>query len=299
MSDQKNQNEQEFFAVVATGRKGLEQMAEKMGGEIMQIATDQVRKAGSTWLKKAIVSAANSEAIADVLKTKQGLFSIYKAWGKAAGMGLQMGGQFPHAHLTPYAGKVELIISAEGYKHAAIHGPGAVLSDCEIRRIYEGEEFRIDFAKGEIVHNFDLKKERGKLVGIYGILTKTDGQKSVDFMSKTEALMIRDSHSKAYSAFLAKKISSTPWSTDEDAMIEKTAAKKFLKKYAAESEGLAQIFAGDLDDEEIETPKNNSDRMAAHLEKKVEKIDNEIMGEAEEIEEKTPEEKDDGPELFV
>lgn len=297
---EKNQAEQEFFAVVATGRKGLEEMAGKMQGELMSIAAKSVREAGSTWMQRAVVSIANNDNLKDVLQTKAGLFSVYKSLAKAATMGLQIGGQFPHGHLTPYDGKVELIVSADGYKHAAVHGPGAVLSDCMFRRVYEGEQFSIDFSRAEVRHTYDGKADRGKLIGVYGILTRTDGAVAVDYMTRIEALQIRDGHSRAY------KNGKGPWKTDEDAMIEKTAAKKFLRKYAAEAEGLAMLFAQDTDEPESyePPPRDVSDRMAGRLDKATTKMaasaEAPIQAQAEVVEDPAPkaEASQGGAELF-
>lgn len=263
-----NQKEQEFFAVVSTGRRGLEEMTDKMQGEIMSIAAKSVVDAGATWFKRAIVSIANNDQLGEVLKTKTGLFSIYKGLTKAATMGLQIGGQFPQCYLTPYAGKAELIVSAEGYKHAAVHGPGAVLSDVQIERVYDGDQVRIDKGAGMVEHVVDVTKDRGKLIGIYGIITKTDGKRLVDYMSRSEAMQIRDTHSTAY------KNRKGPWISDEDAMIEKTAAKKFLRRFAAEAEGLAMLFGNDAEDYQEQfdpPPRDVSDRMAGHLDRKVER----------------------------
>lgn len=290
-----NQNEQEFFAVVATGRKGLEEMAGKMQGELMSIAAKSVREAGSTWMQRAVVSIANNDNLKEVLQTKAGLFSVYKSLAKAATMGLQIGGQFPHGHLTPYDGKVELIVSAEGYKHSAVHGPGAVLSDCVFRRVYEGEQFSIDFAAGTVSHAYDGKADRGKLLGVYGIMTRTDGAVGVDYMTRIEALQIRDGHSKAF------KAGKGPWKTDEDAMVEKTAAKKFLRKYAAEAEGLAMLFAQDTDDQDAyePPPRDVSERMAGRLDKATTKMaasaerEQPIQAHAEVVEDPSPESEPD------
>jgi recombination protein RecT len=265
-----NQNEAEFFAVATTGRRGLEEMTAKMGGELMSIAAKSVRDAGQTWIQRAVVSIANNDQLADVIKTKTGLFSIYKGLAKAATMGLQIGGQFPQAYLTPYDGKAELIVSAEGYKHAAVHGPGAVLADVVFRRVYDGEQFSIDFARAEVKHSYDGKADRGKLVGVYCVMTRPDGAQAVDYMTKLEALAIRDGHSRAY------KMGKGPWKTDEDAMIEKTAAKKFLRKYAAEAEGLAMLFAQDSDEPAEDTtppPRDVSDRMAGRLDSQTAKME--------------------------
>jgi phage RecT family recombinase len=262
-----NQNEKEFFAVAATGRKGLEEMAGKMQGELMQIAAESVRKAGSTWMQRAVVSIANNDNLREVLQSKQGLFSVYKSLAKAATMGLQIGGQFPQAHLTPFQGKVELIVSAEGYKHAAVHGPGAVLSSVDVRRVYDGEQVHIDVGGGKVDHVIDVTKDRGKLIGVYGIMVTADGRRIVEYMTRDEALSIRDRHSVAY------RSGKGPWKTDEDAMIEKTAAKKFLRRFAAEAEGLALLFGGDDQDEDYTPPPRDvSERMAGHLETKVERV---------------------------
>lgn len=273
MAETKNQTEGEFFAVVETGRRGLESMAEKMGGELMSIAAKSVTEAGPAWLKRAVVFIANNESLAPVLQTKTGLFSVYKALTKAAVMGLQIGGQFPQAHLIPYGGKAELIVSAEGYKHAAVNGPGAVLSSCEIRRVYDGDDVRIDIGAGKVDHVIDVTKERGKLIGVYGIMRRLDGTTCVDWMTASEALSVRDAHSTAW-----KNNRPTPWKSDPEAMIEKTAAKKFLRRYAAEAEGLAMLFGQDSDEpaeEYTPPPRDVSERMAARLDRKAAAVDSE------------------------
>lgn len=257
--------EAEFFALQTTGRKGLEEAVDKMTPEIMAVAAPDVVKAGSVWLQRAVVSVANNDKLVDVIKTRTGLFSIIKCFEKAATMGLQLGGQFPQAHLVPFAGQASLIIDQRGYKHAACYGPGAVLDDIAIRRVYEGEDFAIDFAANTVRHTYDGKKARGKLVGVYGIITKRGGEQSIDYMTVDEARQVRNAHSIAW-----KKDGDTPWKTDEDMMVEKTAAKRFLKPYAASSEGLSMLLSSD--DEPYTppdpTPRNNGDRMAEHLDRK-------------------------------
>ena len=58
-------------------------------------------------------------------------------------------------------------------------------------------------------------------------------------------------------------------------MIEKTAAKKFLRPFAAESEGIAMLFSDDIDEQEpyTEPERNISDRMTNHLKEKNENLD--------------------------
>ena len=234
-TNDQNQTPADEQALVATGRKGLEHAVQVMERDIMVVAAPDVQKQGSAWLQRAIVSIATTESkgLRECLQTKPGILSVIKGMQRAATMGLQIGGQFPHCHLVAYDSKAELVVSAQGYKHAAIHGQGATLTDFDIGRVYEGDQVKIDKGAATVSHTIDPMKERGKLVGVYGIITKRDGTKRVEFMSKADALRIRDAHSAAYKAGR-----STPWKTDEDAMVEKTAAKSFLRPYAAEAEGI-------------------------------------------------------------
>jgi recombinational DNA repair protein RecT len=274
----KNQTPTEENAVVATGRKGLEKAVAAMQSDIMAVAAPSVRSAGDTWLQRAIISVVNDDnpKVRECLQSKTGQLSIIKCFEQAATMGLQLGGQFKHGHLTAFEGKAELIVDQNGYKFMTCHGHGAVLKDIAIRRVYEGEQFKIDFSANTVEHSYDGKAERGKLVGVYGILTKLDGDQVVEYMTRAEALRIRDAHSRGWQAFKAGRTKDNFWNTDEDAAIEKTAAKKFLRPFAAKSEGLAMLYSSEDDIEPADyqpPPRDVSDRMAAHLESKAERID--------------------------
>jgi len=263
-----NQTPEEEQAIVATGRKGLERAVQAMQSDIMAVAAPDIIKAGNAWIQRAIISIAGNDNLKSVLQTKPGILSVIKGIQKAATMGLQIGGQFPHCHIVGYSDKAELIISAQGYKHAAIHGQGATLQDIEVSRIYEGDQVNIDKGSGTVKHTIDPMKDRGKLVGVYGIITLLSGAKRVEYMAKADALRIRDAHSAGY-----KSGRPSPWKTDEDSMIEKTAVKSFLRPYAAEAEGLAMLYTSEDDPEEYTPPPRDvSDRMAGVLDRKTEKV---------------------------
>lgn len=270
-----NQTGEEFFAITATGRAGVKDMIAKMGDEIWSVAPPAIQSQRDTWFKRAFVALVNNDALKDVLATKTGVFSVYKSLAKAAGMGLQIGGHVPQAHLVPFQGKAELIVSAEGYRHAAVNGPAPVLEAFEVRPVYDGEAFRIDFAAAEVQHSYDGKAERGKLLGVYGIMTRTDGRREVAYMTRTEIEAIRDGHSSAY-----KNGRQTPWKSDFDMMAVKTATKRFLRPYAAESEGLALLYQQDQEPaqvaqeiEPVAAPRDVTERMASRLDKAAAKLE--------------------------
>jgi phage RecT family recombinase len=265
---EKNQTPDEQTAVAVGGRKGLERAVEAMRADIMAVAAADIAKHGDQYLQRAIISISGNESLKGCLATRPGQLSVIKSIQKAATMGLQIGGQFPQCHLVGYADKAELIVSAQGYKHAAIHGNGATLEDIEVSRVYEGDKVRIDKGAATVSHQIDPMAERGKLVGVYAIITKRNGKRLVEYMSKADALRIRDAHSTAY-----KSGRSSPWKTDEDAMVEKTAIKAFLRPYAAESEGLAMLYSSEDDAQDwTPPPRDVTDRMGAHLEARAERI---------------------------
>jgi len=262
------QEEKNFFAVIQTGKNGLVDMTQKRMSDIMGVAAKNVKDAGNAWIQRAIISISSDAKLMQVASTNSGLFSIYKALLKAATMGLQLGGQFQQAYMVPYGDTVELIPTRDGYKQAATNGPGAVLANFEIGRVYDGEDVKINPRTGDVEHIITTSVQRGKLKGVYGIMTRTDGEKRADYMTREEALKIRDSHSRAFS-----NGKNSPWHTDEDAMIEKTAAKKFLRPYAAESEGLAMLYASDDPGEYESTPVDVSERVSSRINKNLEKAE--------------------------
>lgn len=235
---EKNQTEGEFFSLVGTGRKGIESMLSKMGDEIKKISSPNVNRDFDTWKTRALVEIATDENLRSVISTRTGIFSIYQGLAKAATMGLQIGGQFPHAYFVPMGGKAVLIPSQDGYAFMATYGPGRVLSIAPLlREVYEKDEFRIDDAAKTYIHNFSPFKDRGKLVGFFTVLVYIDKRKMIPYVTMDEVEKIEQGYGNLNSpAYKKSKID----------MDRKTAFKKLLKPIAKEAEGLAMMMA--LDD---------------------------------------------------
>lgn len=84
-----------------------------------------------------------------------------------------------------------------------------------------------------IIHKIDFKGERGEVYAVYAQATLRDGGIIFDVMTRKQIDAIRD-RSDAYRAFVAKKIKSTPWSTDWSEMARKTVFRR-LSKYLPSS----------------------------------------------------------------
>lgn len=293
---EKNQTEGEFFALVGTGRKGVESMLETMGPEIAKIAAPNVGGNFDTWKARALVDVSNRDELREVLQTKPGIFSVYKALSKCATMGLQIGGQFPHAYLVPKEGKATLVVTAEGYAFAAVHGPGSVLRIVPaLGKVYEKDTFRIDASAGTFEHQFEAFGDRGKIVGYYMRLEYNDGHVEIPIATRAEVVGI----SNAYSTKVFPSGKKAPaWSKSEEEMYDKIAAKRLLKKPAREAEGLAMLLS--LDEyEEPEPrqapPRDVTERLGGRLDDAAASFE---VQDSEPEEEAEPAETGDGKEIF-
>ena len=248
-----NQNEKEFFALVTTGRKGVEDMFGQLGGELARVAAPNVKKSFGVWQERALVEISNRDELKDVINSKAGIFSVYKSLAKAATLGIQIGGAIaPHAYLMPKGGAANLVVTAEGYAFAAVHGPGAVLMNVpQLMKVYVNDTFSIDSAAGKFVHNFSPFGDRGKLLGYFMKLEYKDGHVEIPHIMRTKVEEISDAYStKEFST--GKK--APAWAKSPEEMFDKIATKQLLKKPVKESEGLAMLISCDeFDDYEPAT----------------------------------------------
>ena len=236
---QKNQTPEEFFAVVTTGRKGVEDMLAKMGGEIQAVGADNLKesKAFETWKMRALVEVSTNEALQkyNVLGTRPGLFSVYQALAKSANMGLQFGGHFPQAYLVPKEGKAVLIVSEEGLAFIATYGPGAVLRvKPELHEVFEKDRFSIDDALREYQHEYAPFAERGKLIGYFTVLEYKDGRKQIPYILQSKVRQIEAAYGGEKNQAYEKAI---------EQIDRKTAMKAMLRPVAKEAEGLAMAYS--------------------------------------------------------
>lgn len=264
-----NQSEGEYFPVVTRGRRGVEDMLTIMHDEFLQLAAPNVRKGFDTWKARAMMDIISRDELLPILQTRKGLFSIAKGLSRCAVMGIQFGGHFPQAYFMPEGETAALDITWEGYAFIAAHGPGAVLKKApELVRVYEQDTFGINQAKGEVTaHNFDPRKERGKLAGWYMKLEYLDGTVEVPFITVEKVEQINNNYSKKLTN-AGKEMPA--WKKSPEEMKDKTAAKQLLKKPAKLSEGLAMALTADDDGPPLEEPaapppRDVTDRVGSRL----------------------------------
>lgn len=157
--------------------------------------------------------------------------SLLAACSKAAADGLILDGR-EAALVIDYKGEVQYRPMMRGLLKLA-HNSGAIRSIVvEVAR--ENDVFDYSpTAVPPIAHRIDLRKPRGEVFAVYAIATLEGGGIVHDVMTVEDVNRIRD-RSDAWKAFTAKKISSTPWSTDWSEMARKTVFRR-LSKYLPSS----------------------------------------------------------------
>lgn len=283
-----NQSEKEFFALVATGRKGVEEMFLAMSPEMQGIAAPNIASDFDTWKMRALVDVTTNENLRPVIQTREGIHSVYACLSKALVMGLQVGGQFPHMYLAPKAGKAILIPSQDGYIFMTTYGPGALFRvEPQLREVYEKDKIQIREAEGKWVHEYPEDNpfsDRGKLVGYFTVLEFKDGRRGIPYVRINEVEDIENAYGNKGSPMYTKSLIDAH---------RKTAMKKMLKPYAKLCEGIAMLMS--LDEyaegqaEPEPSPRNVTERTSARLDAAVKGFDPEPP--AEKPEPVTPAEK--------
>lgn len=295
-----NQTEAEFFALVATGTKSVESIFSNYGKKIMQRSAPNLRDDGAfeIWGARVIFEIASDDKLMPLLNTKKGVVSAYRAINQAAIDGLQIGGAKPQTYFVPRGGEICLDIADRGMEFVCVYGPGAVLTQVpQLIKIYDGDDVRVDEAEGRILYPKGEGKKifgNGKLVGYAMELEYKDGRRQVERITLEKCRQIEDKYGQNGSNGEKK---SPAYSKSLEEMDEKTARKSMLKRAFAEAEGRAMALA--LTDapmqeipQEVEDPppRDVSDRMAAHLDRKAERSAAvEAVEDAEVVEEAAPE----------
>lgn len=175
----------------------------------------------------------------DLLKKCDPL-SILSAAKLAASLDLSISPTLGYAYIVPYGDKAQFQISAKGLIQLA-HRTGQYLR-INKGAIREGEIKFIDPITGEYEVG---ARTSDKVVGYAAYFELKNGFRAMLYMTKEDV----ENHAQAYSkAFQLDKKSgrkSSPWSTNFDAMAEKTVLKKLLRDYGLVSTLIEKALQSD------------------------------------------------------
>lgn len=182
--------------------------------------------------------------------------SILRSVINLAQVGLTLNPVSKFAYLIPrYNGKtkeMECVLEPDYRGFCKLLTDSGAVTSLTANVIYEGDKAIVDLASPEKVKEhipyFMVGQGKGKIIAVYSIATLPDGSKHFEGMSYGDVLEIRD-RSESYKAFMAGKIPTCIWVSDEQEMCRKTVIKRHYK-YLPKSQGMEKFEkAVELDNE--------------------------------------------------
>ena len=157
--------------------------------------------------------------------------SVINAVTNIAAIGISLNPARKQAYLIPRKvnGQMEICLDLSyiGLLDLAVASGSILWGQAEIVR--ENDGFTLNGFDKAPTHVFNpFGKERGAIVGAYVVVKTHSGDYLTTTMSIDEVHSIRD-RSEAWKAYLAKKVNTCPWLTDEGEMIKKTVIKRAYK----------------------------------------------------------------------
>jgi len=285
--------------------KSLMSMVSTYKDRMMKRASDSLRNSSpdkqDQFLMRTIASIIKNDNLKDCFNTHQGKVSIYMLIDDCLKTGLELE---KHAYAIPYSKKVRsgnadiwikeasFQIKREGYHALLCGGEKPIFKDLLWGVVYEKEKnnIKINRATGEVDHPIFIDEDRGKAIGCWVQAIHLDGKKEAEFYPVSRIFEIRDNHSKTYQDYLAKKVSTSAWVTDEIPMIEKTAIKAFCRPYADVKDELANAFYSEREENIPENVRSMEDIASEIADESIENFKEAKRNVKEEIpEEKEPE----------
>lgn len=170
------------------------------------------------------VQTSSASKFTDLLECNRR--SLWQACMRAAQDGLLPDGR--EGAVIKYGDDAQWVPMVAGIRKKARNS--GEISTWDVHCVYKNDKFVLKLGdEPSIEHTYDLAQPRGELIGAYSVALLKDGSKSYEVMSIDEIRAIRD-RSQAWKAYVAKKIKTTPWSTDEAEMARKTVAKRHAKQ---------------------------------------------------------------------
>lgn len=160
--------------------------------------------------------------------------AVFNEVAKAAALGLYLDPTLGEAYLiTGWSGAAKALVPQLrlGYRGLIKLGrQSGEIASVYAHAVHENDMFKALMGTEQmLVHEPDYMRERGEVVLYYAVVKYRDGTVDFEPMSIADIHTIRD-RSDGYRAWLDKKISSTPWATDEGEMAKKTVLRRLMKR---------------------------------------------------------------------
>lgn len=207
-------------------KKNEKRIAAKLGG---MIKWEYFCSAFLTMVEKNPMLAQCSEA------------SLVRAVLDAAQLRLIPDGVLGEAYLVPYGKTATLIVGYKGLIQLCLRS--GQVKKISARMVYENDYFKYEYGMNEACTHIPTEEEAGQVRGAYAVFEMADGVKGFEFWPYKKLM----NHKIQYSKGLDKKDSkgkyTSPWRTNEEAMILKTTLRSITKLLPKSIEEISQANA--------------------------------------------------------
>ncbi len=166
--------------------------------------------------------------------------SVVGAAGLAASVHLSLTPSLGQAYIVPYRGKALFQIGKRGLIQLA-HRTGKYVA-LHAGKVYEGQISGFNPVTGEPIVGEKISDE---VVGYVAYMRLNNGFEKTLYMSKAEIEEHAEKYSQSYAYDKRSRKQSSPWSTNFDAMAEKTVLKRLLNNWGILSAEMATVIQGD------------------------------------------------------
>jgi recombination protein RecT len=144
--------------------------------------------------------------------------------------GLTLNPVMGHGYLVPRKGKAVFQPGYQGLIYLLVKSD--IVRQVEARVVYENDEFSLEYGTHTNIIHKPVMKDRGEIVGFYGVATDANGMRYVEHMTKEEVMAnaLRSDMNKK-----EKKLTGA-WDTDYSEMGRKTVIRR-LYKYLPKTTG--------------------------------------------------------------
>jgi len=188
--------------------------------------------------------------------------SVMSAAMKAATFDLPIDPSLGFAAIVPYGGSAGFQLMYKGVTQLCIRSGKYKTINCG--EVYSDELKTHNPITGEVEFNDASKfkerySENGKVVGHFASFKLLSGFEKSDYMTHDEAMAHGKKYSKAYQYDLNKNRSSSCWTTDPNAMCNKTVLLRLLTKYGIMSIDMQDAMIADSDRPDFSQAQENND----------------------------------------
>lgn len=243
---------------------------------VMKSLTETLGRNAQSFVTSALSAVGSNNQLKDATPE-----SVYKSVMKAATLNLPVDPNLGFTYLVPYkrnfkdgnvwrsVTEAQLQIGYKGLVQLALRS--GQIKSVNTGTIYESEFKGYNKITGEFFID-ETAEESGEVVGYFAYIQLTNGGELKTFSRKNKIQEFARKYSKAYDYDLKNGETSSPWSTEFDAMAEKTVLKNILK-FAPMSLEMQEAVSADEQDMKYAKPVDDVTGLEIPNQKEIEDFD--------------------------